>query len=232
METMIMMVPLGVRGRQSGRSVVALLFVVTVAGCGGNSGGNVAPDAGEESQPASSSGGSAGDGTSESEPQALGIDAVQWPGDQDGAQAVLDRMPDELGGMEVERPESMGPYTGVMYGSGDSGVLVTVVGPDGDMQDPVDTLAAIFGLGAICLEGTYAGTAAPSEWGGGPDVNRNGVGPEDGLWWFSCDFEADGTPPVTGHAIGWVSGDLAWLVTTPDQDTTSLTVAALSDAVG
>ena len=53
--------------------------------------------------------------------------------------------------------------------------------------------------------------------GGTPDIGRKGAsGPEDGLWWFSCTFEGE-PARYTGHAIGWVSGDLAWLVTSPDK---------------
>ena len=36
--------------------------------------------------------------------------------------------------------------------------------------------------------------------------------------------------PYTGHAVGWVSGDLAWLVTTPDKATTKATLAAMKSA--
>ena len=34
----------------------------------------------------------------------------------------------------------------------------------------------------------------------------------------------------TGHAIGWVSGDLAWLVTSPDKTTSKATLAAMKSA--
>jgi hypothetical protein len=36
--------------------------------------------------------------------------------------------------------------------------------------------------------------------------------------------------PYTGHAIGRVSGDLAWLVTSPDKNTTKATVAAMKSS--
>ncbi len=77
------------------------------------------------------------------------------------------------------------------------------------------------------------GRPVPGLWSPrGPDNDRKGeFGTDDGLWWFSCKFEGGESRTFTGHAIGWVSGDLGWLVTTPDKDTTRLTVSALAKAV-
>jgi hypothetical protein len=120
----------------------------------------------------------------------------------------------------------------VFYGEGASGITAYAMGTDADLKDPVDNLAAMFGMGMVCADGTYAGTAAQSPWGGGPDVNRDGAfAADDDMWWFSCDFEAGEAEPFTGHAIGWVSGELAWLVTAPDEDTTEMTITALTEAL-
>ena len=46
----------------------------------------------------------------------------------------------------------------------------------------------------------------------------------------SCNFMAGEDTTFSGHAVGWVSGDLAWLVTTPDKATTKATLAAMKSA--
>ncbi len=236
--------------------MVAALLVTGLAGCGSTGDGDAQP--GGEEAPAASAGtpaetlevsqpdvatdpeekSPANPGAATDEPEmgddreALGIDTVHWPEDLDGAQAVFDRMPEELAGMPSERPEFYGTSAGVFYGQGATGVAAYAMGTDADLTDPVSNLAAMFGMSMVCTDGTYAGTAAQSPSGGGPDITRRGAsGTDDGMWWFSCDFEATDSEPFTGHAIGWVSGELAWLITAPDEDTTEMTVAALSEAL-
>jgi hypothetical protein len=162
----------------------------------------------------------------------MGIDTVEWPGDLKRAQALFDRMPDEIAGMRVKRPRFYGVATGVVYGPGDRGITAWVQGPEKELEDPQANLAVMFGMQMACKKGTYTGTAAQSRWGGGPDIDRKGKsGSEDGLWWFACTFRA-GEQNVPGHAVGWVSGDLAWLVAAPDQESARLTVEAMAEAAG
>lgn len=146
---------------------------------------------------------------------------------------MFDRMPDEIADMRVKRPRFYGAATGVVYGPNDRGITAWVQAPDKEMAEARMNLAVMFGMQLACRRGTYAGTAAQSRWGGGPDIDRKGeFGPDDGLWWFSCTFIAGESRTFTGHAIGWVSGDLAWLVTTPDKETARLTIEAMIQAAG
>jgi hypothetical protein len=156
----------------------------------------------------------------------------------DEAQAVFDEMPDRLAGMRVRRGGWMGPSSGVQYGPNNTGVTAYVMGPgeeaaEGEMGSPQANLMFMFAMGMVCVDDSYVGTAAKRGQGPDavPDADTGEFGPEDGLWWFSCRFEAGESLTIAGHAIGWVTGDLAWLVTTPDRDTTLATVAALDNAV-
>jgi hypothetical protein len=221
--------------RQIPRSLLVVLLSITLAGCGSTGAGDEAaspPSASPDSSPSDTQ------DASRPDPRALGIDTVEWPGDQDGAQAVFDQMPDRLAGMRVKRCGWIGPSTGVQYGPNNTGVTAYVMGPEEEtaeemgeeMGGPQGTLMFMFAMGMVCVEDSYVGTAAKRGRGqeAVPDVDTKGeFGPEDGLWWFSCKFEGGESLTFTGHAIGWVSGDLAWLVTAPDKDTTRATVAAL-----
>ncbi len=164
---------------------------------------------------------------------ALGIDTVTWPDDLEGARSLFAEMPKELAGMSLQPdPGFAGPTSGVVYGQGSAGITAYAMGPEADLQDPATNLAVMFGMGMTCVEGSYDGTAPPSQWGGGPDIPQGRApGPADGLWWFSCDVDDEASEPSAGHAIGWVSGELAWLVTTPDEGTTEVTVEALTAAL-
>jgi len=215
--------------------VASLLLLMGVAGCGdeeansaksghkdtGSASGTLSPQASPD----------AANNAAKPDPGALGIDTVQWPGEHKGAKALFDRMPDRLAGKPMKGPQfSGGPYAGVSYGPPNKGGIVAwVMGTDKEVKEPEAALAVMFGMQLACKKGTYVGTATKSPWGT-PDIDRKQASvPEDGLWWFSCAFEGE---PVTytGHAIGWVSGDLAWLVTTPDKVTTKATLAAMKSA--
>jgi hypothetical protein len=160
----------------------------------------------------------------------MGIDTVKWPEDRHGAKALFDEMPVRLAGMPVKRPNfGGGPYAGVSYGPGNTGILAWVMGTDKEVREPEAALAVMFGMQLACKKGTYIGTATQSRWGT-PDMDRKRAsGANDALWWFSCLFEGE-PASYTGHAIGWVSGDLAWLVTTPEKATTKATLAAMKSA--
>jgi hypothetical protein len=99
------------------------------------------------------------------------------------------------------------------------------MGPSKEGTDPKGNLQAMFGLGAACKRGAYDGTTGLTEWGvpeGGGLLS--GADP----WWFACEFEAENAQ--TGHAVGWVAGDIAWLVYTPDEAASKVTVNALIEA--
>ena len=144
--------------------------------------------------------------------------------------ALFDEMPARLAGMPVKRPHfGGGPYAGVSYGPGNTGILAWIRGTDKQMRDPKTNLAVVFGMQSACKKGIYIGTATQSQEGT-PDIGRKGAsGPKDGLWWFSCTFEGE-PARYTGRAIGWVSGDLAWLVTSPDKNTSKATIAAMKSS--
>ena len=119
-----------------------------------------------------------------------------------------------------------------MHYGPNTGITAYVMSPDNQVKDPKAVLAAMFGLGAVCNKDTYVGTApylsGPKPQWGVPGMESEGAsGAEGDLWWFSCKFMAPESKIYDGHAIGWVSGDLAWLVTTPDRNTTKDTIAAM-----
>lgn len=162
----------------------------------------------------------------------FGIEKVGWPGDLEGAKALFDRMPATLNGATLRRHRSFGDSAGVSYGpQGNSTPTAWVMEADRDLPDAPAVLSVMFGLGLACKEGTYRGTAPQSRWSRGPDFDRDGDYPTDDLWWFSCTIDgAEGAPNFTGHALGWASGDLGWLVTTPDRATTRAMARALISA--
>jgi hypothetical protein len=222
--------------------LLIVLLVLALAGCGSTGSGDAdsgsdeaasAPSASPDSSPAETQ------DVSKLDPKALGIDTVEWPGDVTGAQVVFDQMPDRLAGMRVRRGGWIGPSTGVQYGPNNTGITAYVMGPEKgtaeeELGAPQGTLMFMFAMGMVCVEDSYVGTAAKRGQGpiAVPDTDKKGeFGPDDGLWWFSCKFEGGESLTFTGHAIGWVSGDLAWLVTTPHKDTTRITIAALINAV-
>lgn len=161
--------------------------------------------------------------------ESMGVDAVQWPGDLANAKKLFARMPNELAGMPGRQPKFYGPSAGIVYGPMQDGAMAWVMGTDKQVKDPTSVLAVMFGLGLACKKGTYAGTAPPSRWGGGPDMDReHQYDPGKGAWWFSCTIDgAEGDPQYTGHAVGWVSGDLGWLTTSPDKKTARALTKAL-----
>lgn len=210
--------------------VASLSLLVGVAGCGDestNSAKSGRKDPGSASSTSSPQASPDAKNSAKPDPRALGIDTVQWPGDRKEAKALFVRMPDRLAGKPMKGPKFTGPYAGVSYGPPNKGGIVAwVMGTDKEVKEPEAALAVMFGMQLACKKGTYVGTATQSQWGT-PDIDRKRVSsPEDGLWWFSCTFEGE-PASFTGHAIGWVSGDLAWLITTPDKATTKAILAAM-----
>ena len=214
----------------------AAVMPILIAGCGQGS-ETAAPSAGSSARPPSDSQ-SANPRVSESPTQtaagaaadeSMGVTAVQWPGDLASAERLFARMPSEVAGMAGRQPRSYGPSAAIVYGSMRNGATAWVMGTDKELKEPTGVLAVMFGLGLACKEGTYAGTAPPSRWGGGPDIDRkHAYDPDKGAWWFSCTIDgAEGDPQHTGHAVGWVSGDLGWLTTSPDKETARALTTAL-----
>ena len=160
----------------------------------------------------------------------------QWPGDRKGVQALFDQMPERLAGKPMKgSPMIDGTYAQVSYGPANKGgITVLAASPDKEVKDPRTNLSVTFGMGSVCSKESYVGTApylkgATSRWGI-PGWEATGASAPDDLWWFSCNFMAGEARTFTGHAVGWVSGDLAWLVTTPDKTTTKATLAAMKSA--
>ena len=208
--------------------LAGVLLMLALGGCGSSGAGDAA------SPPSSSSESSSGDSgqQAQADPMALGIDTVQWPGDLAGAEAVFNQMPDQLAGMPAKPTgQFYGPAAGVHYGPGSTGLTAWAMGTDKQVKDPRAALGVMFGMGLVCVKGTGVGTAPVGRWGTPEIDSPGGSGLDDGLWWFSCDFESE-SDAYKGHAIGWVSGDLAWLVTTTDRSSTQVTVSALHDALG
>lgn len=161
--------------------------------------------------------------------RAMGVDVVRWPTTIAAAKPLFKRMPDRIAGWPARRPDFFGPTAGVVYGPGDRGATAYAMSTDKQVKDPTAVLAFMFGMGLACKKGSYAGTAPSSQYGGGPDIDRhNTFDPNKRAWWFSCTIDgAEGDPKFTGHALGWVSGDLGWLVTTPKPRITRAVAAAL-----
>lgn len=164
---------------------------------------------------------------------AFGVEEVEWPEDLAGAQALFDRMPERLLGDELRRPKYFGGSAGVSYGPlrGNATPSAWVMQTDDEIPDATAALSVMFGMTLACDKDTYRGTAPQGPYGGGPDADRSGDYPGPQLWWFSCTIDgAEGAPKFTGHALGWASGDLGWLVTTGDRDTTEALAKALISA--
>ena len=142
---------------------------------------------------------------------------------------MFKRMPEELAGMRVRRGGDA-DGAGVTYGTGGKSTVAWASRPSGEIKDPRDDLAVGFGLGLACKKGAYAGTAPQSSYG--PVVvpaGARGADSVEGLYWFSCGAALD-EDGKRHHAIGWVSGDLAWLAISPDERTSKALIDAMIEA--
>jgi hypothetical protein len=82
-------------------------------------------------------------------------------------------------------------------------VLPAQKGMDASMM-----LAFMFGMNYGCARGSFAGTAVAIE---GSHPVRPPAGSK--VRWFTCQVNgAEGDPGFRGYAVGWASGDIAWLV--------------------
>jgi hypothetical protein len=162
----------------------------------------------------------------------MDIDTIDWPKDVEGARALFKRMPEQLVGMRLSRPHFYGNATGVVYRVGNKSAEAWVMGTDQSVKDSKSALAVMFGMGRACEKGTYAGTAIPMPGGYGPGIAAgHAASPGEDLWWFSCAVDgAEGDPKFTGHAVGWVSGDIGWLTVSPDERIAQSVIEALIKA--
>ena len=212
------------------RPLSVAVLTVLIASCGQTDAGD--STSAREAATASRSAGAKPSDAGSTNAEAMGIDSVEWPGNLDDAEALLDRMPNQLAGLQVERWRDSGASTGVVYGSAGKGATAWVMGPTKGAKTPESALAVMFGLGLDCKKGTYTGTASESPYGGGPARQVDGKA-GDAMWWFACTMVtggAEGDGLRTGHAVGWVSDDLAWLTTSPNEGTAKSLIEALVDA--
>lgn len=171
----------------------------------------------------------------------FGVDRAEWPDTLDSVRALLTSLPKEVAGqtrdLSVDPRDEGG--AGVSYGRVGVVQVQSEEGQSEEGQEGPDKLTtyqlliAGFGLGAICTEETYRGTA-------GVPVLRKGEqegalaeaapGVQDGSKqaWFSCQ-------PITeddewGHAVGWTSGTTAWQLYARDQKAARTLVTALHNA--
>ena len=219
--------------------LVLAATVLLVSGCGqeGDAGSSPSPSTSlpaasatpHTSTKAQSSNATATRGAARS----MGVDTARWPGTLAAAKPLFARMPHEIAAMAAHHPAFAGDSAGVTYGPSANGAVAYVMGTDNEVTDPTAVLSFMFGMGFACKKGSYAGTAPPSRYGGGPDIDSRGAyDPKKQAWWFTCTIDGiEGDPTFTGHALGWVSGDLAWLVTTPNETTTQTLVTAMLAAV-
>lgn len=140
------------------------------------------------------------------------LTAGDWPRDLRGADALYDEMPDKYKTWPVTHVRSQPGVAGVFYRQKAAAFSMEAKKPE--MPDARDVLASMFGMGNLCDKGTYRGTAPPMQGGELPGL---GSGKHPDMWWFACQATGDGAPH--SFAIGWTSGDVAWLVDTPDEET-------------
>jgi hypothetical protein len=144
-----------------------------------------------------------GAGSEGGDPQALGVDVVDWPTTVAGASRLLTEMPTQIAGVRGGSYPRQRPAV-AQYGEE---YYLELNGPS-SVGSALETLSLVgFGLGfPRCVAGTYAGTI-PSKDGARPDPSRK---PPAHPAWFSCRLAPTGRT-FMGHAVGWVSGDVGWL---------------------
>lgn len=166
----------------------------------------------------------------------FGVDRAPWPGDVEGARALLAALPEDLASearddMAVEA-EFEEEFAFVSYGEGRTSVMAS----DGDFDgvpvaetDAQDKLAAMFGLGYGCDVDTYEGTIAPDGIVPGAEPVEDGA-----VAWFACRIDgAEGDDGFSAHAVGWTSTtEVAWLVVAPDEAAVRRLMAAMQEAAG
>jgi len=212
--------------RLRSRHLLACALSIGLVACGQTDSGD-STSAGPSATPSQTSSADASD-TSASD-EAMGIDTVEWPGTLRDAEALFDRMPDQLAGVPVKRWRAGGKSTGVAYGPAQDGATAWVMSTTKATRTPERTLAVMFGPGVACEKGSYSGTVPQAPYGGGPAMETDSTA-ENRLPWYACTIEigaAEGDSKRRAHAVGWVSGDLGWLTTSPDEQTAESLIKAL-----
>jgi hypothetical protein len=135
-----------------------------------------------------------------------------------GAAALYDRMPAKFKTRPVERMPKIKRMAGVAYGQQADGSMAWSMEAGKSVPDAQTALAMMFGMTMSCDKSTYQGTAIPDRrWGFGPGY---GSGKHADPWWFACQVDGmEGRPKARAFAVGWTSGDLGWLMVTPDERT-------------
>lgn len=215
------------RARRLGVAVLCLALV----GCGQASGPEDPDAADGPTTPRASEGQSPSSPDTAEARDTFGVTEADWPDDLEGAKAMFERMPTTLVGADRSLPQFFRGAAGVTYGRGNDAPVAWVMEADKEMRDPTVALAVMFGMTMSCEKDSYRGTAPRSDHGSVPDADRSGQYDPDGGWWFACTIAgAEGAPKFTGQAVGWASGELGWLTTTPDRTTSRALLQAMRDA--
>jgi hypothetical protein len=208
------------------RHLLACALTLVLVGCGQTDDGDSTSAERAATSPQTSS---TDTSDARSSDEAMGIDAVAWPSTLQDAEALFDRMPDQLAGVPVKRWKAGGTATGIAYGPAQDGATAWVMSTTKATKTPERTLAVMFGPGVACEKGTYSGTVPEAPYGGGPALEVDGMAGE-GVPWYACTIAtggAEGDSRRTAHAVGWVSGELGWLTTSPDERTADSLIQAL-----
>ncbi len=154
-------------------------------------------------------------GPAVADPKAMGVDMVDWPVDVPAGYALLQGLPKQLAGRQLSVHRPANGFTAADYGRGDQAATISVMGTTKTLKDPQSALSFLFGMVYSCDKSTYAGTARSDDGGYTPALGNGDSGEEP--VWFSCDVDgAEGSPKFTGQAVGWTSGETAWLAMSGD----------------
>jgi hypothetical protein len=158
----------------------------------------------------------------------FGVDLVPWAATAKGALALLDALPDRLGGKprhvhfspadEEFGAQAIADYPDVASLSvTDEYITTDTASGKPEPASARDLLAASFGLQFGCLKASYRGTIKARDGGIGPGTTKESP---KGMW-FSCAIAgAEGDENFSGHAVGWISKKAAWLLIAKDENMT------------
>jgi hypothetical protein len=211
------------RARHLGFAATAAVTVLAICGCGTSS--NSRSDANPQrpsSPPVSSTSSGPPSVHRAAEQDTFHIRAAAWPTDLGSAAALYKHLPATFNTWRAQHPRFAHGTTGVVYdGPRGTGAIAWSLKAGKHVPDARAALAATFGMGRGCDKSTYRGSATPDRGGRGPGY---GIGEDIDPWWFACHL----TDRAHNFAVGWTSGDLAWLVVTPDEHTSGELVKTLA----
>ncbi len=232
-------------------AVPVLALALLLAGCGGaNTGGantaepstaapstsTAAPTSSPPATATATPGPSSGDTAWIASGPSFGVDRAEWPRKIKDVRTLLTSLPKELSGeaRELQVDPRVEGSAGASYGK-----VGTVEVTSEEHQEGAEKLSALqllqagFGLGAVCAEETYKGTAPVPVFAEGAEeaaLSKPGPGVTEGSQpaWFSC-------KPLTerdewGYAVGWTSGKTAWRLFARDEKAARTLVTALHGA--